>query len=185
MLQHYRNDEIVMHIGGTNFQDGIIRGDASYYFSAITHVWGWATWRRAWEKYDVSIPTFPDMMKNHQFDKIFPDEKAKRFWLKNFDLVYANNKDTWDIQWMYTVSTNNGLTIIPNNNLVSNVGFDLGATHTFNHSDPMANRPTVPLHVITHPKGITVDLVADNYTYAKYLNPNKFRKLLRLLRQYT
>ena len=32
-------------ITGDNFQDGIVRGNGSYYFSKLTHVWGWATWK--------------------------------------------------------------------------------------------------------------------------------------------
>lgn len=184
MLRFYRNNEKVMHISGVNFQDGIIRGNASYYFSAITHIWGWATWRRAWKKYDVSISTFLDMFKNNKFDEIYKDKKTKKFWMKNYNLVHSNRKDTWDVQWMYAVSTQNGFTIVPNYNLVSNKGFESRATHTNNHSDPAANRPTTFLNKITHPTTITVDLEADNYTYNKYLNPNKFIKLWRLIRRY-
>ena len=48
MLATYRKHEAIMHISGTNFQFGNKRGEASYYFSRCIHMWGWATWRRAW-----------------------------------------------------------------------------------------------------------------------------------------
>lgn len=184
MLEKYKHDERIMHIGGTNFQDGIIRGSGSYYFSRITHVWGWATWRRAWKKYDAAISSFSDIVNSNQFAGLFPNERVRKYWLKNFDLVHSNKKDTWDVQWMYTVSINHGLTIVPNNNLVSNIGFELDATHTFIQSDPAANRSTESLNRIIHPSVIALDAKADTYTFTKYLNPNKMRKLWRLLRHY-
>ena len=49
LLDYYRDDERVMAIGGDNFQDGNKKTPYSYYFSKYPHVWGWATWRRAWK----------------------------------------------------------------------------------------------------------------------------------------
>ena len=185
MLAHYRNNEKVMHIGGSNFQDGIIRGSGSYYFSSIPHVWGWATWRRAWRKYDVSIKSFPELMNNHQFDKLYFSDRIKQYWLKNFELVYTNRKDTWDIQWMYTVSIHHGMSVIPNSNLVSNIGFESGATHTFNQTDPMANRSVHTIGQIIHPSTISPHTDADAYTFKKYMSPSIMLKLWRMIRQYT
>jgi hypothetical protein len=183
MLQKYKHDERIMHIGGSNFQDGKYRGDGSYYFSRINHVWGWATWKRAWQKYDVTINSFPDLLKKNQFDILLPNTNEKKYWLNNFHLVYSNNKDTWDIQWVYAMTVHHGLAIIPNRNLVSNIGFEVGATHTFNRYDLLANRATEPLNNIHHPTVISHDSNADSYTFRKYLSPNKFRKLWRLLHQ--
>jgi hypothetical protein len=184
MLEHYRHNDRVMHIGGTNFQDGKIRGTGSYYFSSIPHIWGWATWRRAWKNYDVSISSFPALLKNSEFERLFTDERIRKYWLKNFDLVHSKRKDTWDIQWVYAVSINQGLSIIPNINLVSNIGFEEGATHTFNKSDPLANRSAESLNSIVHPSAVVPDRQADAYTFKKYLSPNKISKLWRLLRRH-
>ena len=52
LLAYYRNDETVRMIGGNNFQGGKKRGDGSYYFSKLTHSWGYASWWRAWKDYD-------------------------------------------------------------------------------------------------------------------------------------
>ena len=83
-----------MHISGDNFQYGRKRGNASYYFSTLTHTWGWATWRRAWKHFDFSLTS-----------------------------VEAQ-KHIWDFQWMKTVKRNGGVAVLPNVNLVSNIGFD-------------------------------------------------------------
>jgi len=183
LLEYYRNDERVMHIGGFNYQDAIIRGTGSYYFSRLSHVWGWATWKRAWEKYDVNICTYPLLLKQKLLSSVFSDPIMERYLKRNIELVYKNNKDTWDIQWQYAVSINNGLTIIPNVNLVSNIGFDLNATHTIDDFHTLANRPISSIEKIRHPIFIVPDYCADRYTIRKYDNPNKWKKMWQLIRR--
>lgn len=183
LLDYYRNDERIMHIGGVNFQDGVIRGPWSYYFSKINHVWGWATWKRAWKKYDVDIKSFPRLLEQNGLFSLFPDSVMRRYWMKNFGRVYRKERDTWDYQWQYAMSVNNGLAILPNQNLVSNIGFDTGATHTSGGFHELSNRPTTNLTTIVHPTFVVPDIEADMYAFRKYTNPNKFRKLWHLVRQ--
>jgi hypothetical protein len=181
LLNYYRNDERIMHIGGINVQDGIHRGTGSYYFSEINHIWGWATWRRAWENYDVNVSTYPQLVEQNLFSTVFPHPATRKYWKKNIELVFNKKKDTWDIQWQYAVSVNNGLAIVPNLNLVSNIGFDSQATHTIDHFHTLANRPAASLTAVEHPSFVLPDLQADAYTMRKYLNPHKFKKLWQLI----
>jgi hypothetical protein len=182
LLEYYKNDERIMHIGGLNLQDGITRGDASYYFSKIAHIWGWATWKRAWDKFDVNISTFPD--KKGDLYRLIPDSSAREYWLKNFELVHKKEKDTWDYQWQYTLFINNGLAVLPNKNLVSNIGFNLNATHTIDSFNLLAKLSTASIVDITHPSSVVQDSQADSYTIKKYMNPNKIKKLWRLIYGY-
>ena len=179
LLAKYRDDQRIMHIGGTNFQDGRVRGNGSYYFSRITHIWGWATWRRAWEKYDVTVSTFDEFIVNNRIADIFPERRTQKYLLRDFHQVHANKKDTWDIQWTYCTMVNNGLAIIPNQNLVSNIGFGIHASHTTLH-DPLANRPTGAAGALVHPRFVIPNREADLYTFRKYKHLSKFQKFLRL-----
>ena len=43
-----------MAIGGRSDLVGT-RTSASYYFSHLPSSWGWATWRRAWQHYDIEL----------------------------------------------------------------------------------------------------------------------------------
>lgn len=63
LLARYRDDERVMTISGDNFQLGNSRTEYSYYFSKYTHIWGWASWRRAWQHYDVDMKSWTDDKK--------------------------------------------------------------------------------------------------------------------------
>src|SRR5207248_1893350 len=57
LLEKYADNPQVMHIGGTNFQQDnpTFSIAQSYYFSHIAQIWGWATWKRAWKKYDGNM----------------------------------------------------------------------------------------------------------------------------------
>ena len=183
LLAYYRNDDRIMHIGGINFQDGNVRGSYDYYFSRLSHIWGWATWKRAWKKYDVNISTYPHLLEQNLFSAIFPVPAMRKYWKRTMDKVYEKRKDTWDTQWQYTLSVHHGLAIVPRVNLVSNIGFNLNATHTIDDFDSLANRPFAPIGTITHPEFIVPDLRADRYAFRKYMSPNKIVKLWRLIRR--
>lgn len=180
LLALYRNDERIMHIGGTNVQFGRTRGDGSYYFSRKAHVWGWATWRRAWKHYDVSMRNFPLYRDSHAIGNIVPNKKMQQVMLRDFTMTYENRIDTWDYQWTFAMHQQNALSIIPNVNLVSNIGFGNNATHTADPGNPFANVPVAQLDTLLHPTFVIPDMVADEYTF-RLENPPQFKQLLNKL----
>ncbi len=163
LLEHYRYDERIMMIGGSNFQQGISRTNYSYYFSKYTHIWGWATWRRAWQHYDVDINSWNDLKGSGLLSSLCEDSYEQQYWADIFDRVALGMIDTWDYQWLYTSWCQGSLSIIPNTNLVSNLGFGIEATHTFGDS-PFANLPTNNIQNIKHPHFVIRNREADNYT---------------------
>lgn len=168
LLNYYRNEIQIMHIGGTNFQYGKRqRGEGSYYFSKYCHVWGWATWRRAWEGYDLAMRDCPDIV-----DGLDIEDFWKNIFRSNY--VAPRSIDTWDYQWFYSVCKNKGLAIIPNKNLVQNIGFGENATHTkflpkwlMKHQIQSLKMP------ILHPKTIEPHFKADNYTFRTHYGQRK------------
>ena len=161
LLIKYSNDDRISHISGTNFQYGILRGVASYYFSQYTHIWGWATWRRAWLDYDVS-------MKYFESSNIFK-QKRKKLPFSLMQDVYEGKIDTWDIQWFYTNILFSRLTIIPNINLVKNIGFGKDATHTTGNIFPYIKQtPTGELILpFKHNCSVKVNRQADKLVSTK------------------
>ena len=110
LLEKYRNDDRIMAISGDNFQFGKKRTDHSYYFSRYVHIWGWATWRRAWEKYDVTMSKWPEIKAGNWLQDIISDPPIEQVWRNNFENVYKGNIDTWDYQWTFACWINSGLT---------------------------------------------------------------------------
>lgn len=139
MLEKYRNNETVMQIGGTHTLSKTLKG-YSYGFTKYAGIWGWATWRRAWKLYDVNIEFWPAIKKAEYISKNFSKLEGM-IHEQIFDDVYNNKIDTWDYQWSLCVMLH-GLAIYPNVNLISNLGFNKDATHTFNKNDPRMNLET-------------------------------------------
>lgn len=167
LLEKYRVDERVMQIGGCNFQEGIHRGDGSYYFSKNIHIWGWATWRRAWHLYDFDMKNYNCFVSQRQIENIWPGKINQESWIKNFQSIVNGSMDTWDYQWMYAIWSQNGLSILPNINMISNIGFGDGATHTL-FDDYRMNMKTYEMDEIVHPTFVLQNVEADNYPFKKH-----------------
>lgn len=124
LLEKYRDDQRVMQISGSNFLEG--RGDdsASYYFSALNDIWGWATWRRAWRHFDLAMPDYHEFRQRKLLKTVVGDPAIAK-WLESY-LDEANRPDckVWSSQWSYAMARQGGLTIVPSVNLVRNIGFD-------------------------------------------------------------
>ncbi len=133
LLERYHDDPQVMHIAGNNPAPQACQNlDAGYLFSRFSFIWGWATWRRAWQLYDAD---FTDLEKLWQdpgsgLSQIVQDTAARRYLLDKFERTRSGELDTWDYAWFFTILKNNGLCIVPMVNLVQNIGFDEAATHT-------------------------------------------------------
>jgi hypothetical protein len=80
--------------------------------------------------------------------------------------------DTWDFLWTYTIWQKQGLTVLPNLNLVSNLGFGPGATHTIDENSPLAEIPTQQILQLDHPLHIEPDQVADRWTFENIMHLN-------------
>ena len=165
MLKYYNENESIYGIGGTNLQDGIQRGDGSYYFSKYAGIWGWASWSRAWKKYDINMSSLEEFEKENKIQKIFKDKKEQNFWLNLLKKV--PNYNTWDYQWLYTIWNHEGIYIIPNSNLINNIGFDAGGTHTMDvpswYNKLSANREEIK--EIVHPSSISISEDADRFLF--------------------
>jgi hypothetical protein len=181
MLKKYKDNERIMTISGTNSQNGIKRGGGSYYFSNYNHVWGWATWRRAWKNYDGNIEFWQQMKYKDTWKNKFKDKIQRKYWEDIFDQVYSNNGkwDAWDYPWTCCIWNQDGINIMPNDNLVTNIGFGPDATHTKSFSSEFANLPTkvVKKFELKEQEIIEIDEVADLYTFNKHFGGEGQRTL--------
>jgi hypothetical protein len=174
MLERYRDDERIMAVSGDNFQFGRKRWPYSYYFSRYIHVWGWASWRRAWKHYDVNMSQWP-MIRNGGWLKDFLDDAHEiDFWTFIFDQTQQGKIGTWDYQWVFASWLQSGLCILPNINLVSNIGFGSDSSHTSGKSK-LAEIPTEEMRFpLSHPPIVIRDSQADRHTASLF-----FRRSLR------
>ena len=165
LLKQYKDDTRVSVITGNNFQNGIIRGGASYYFSKYNHCWGWASWRRAWHYYEGGLAFWPEWSQSADWRKRMVDPVERRYWKQIFDRVHAGKIDTWDYSWTASVWHRGGLTATPNVNLVSNIGFGQDSTHTNLTSSHLSALPTGSIGDIRHADIVKHDVNADKYAF--------------------
>ena len=161
MLEKYRNDTRIRHITGCNLQHGKKWGSGSYYFSNMTHVWGWASWQRAWKAYDRTLGKYSETDAKALLSTIFEDRLIVDSWVNIFNEVKAGKIDAWGYQLDFANYFNNGLTIIPNQNLISNIGFGANATHTLDAQSLYANIPLTEMMEIVDPLSISPEKQAD------------------------
>lgn len=145
MLDKYRTDDSVMHISGARIAADASSAQANgYIFNRIPYVWGWATWRRAWQHYDAEMEKLPAYLANKADELNILGRYFKNKCIKNFMLVKNYQLNTWDYQWSFTIIERSGKCIVPTQNLVSNIGFGNDATHT-TASNQIANQPTTEM----------------------------------------
>lgn len=183
LLEKYADDERIGAICGTNMQNGIKRGRFSYYFSRYNHVWGWASWARAWKFYDVDMLLWPMIREEGYLRSLVPEAQALDYWAKNFHAVYEGRIDTWDYQWIFACWANNMLAVLPQVNLASNIGFSLDATHTDDPFSRDAKRPTECMTwPLIHPDFVMRNELADAYTDSKHYHTSPHWTLSRIRR---
>lgn len=138
LLPRYSNEERVMEISAENYSD---RFDIkrTYVYSQCFHIWGWASWRRAWKRMDIAMKytneitisylvkrlgLFRGIMMNYYFKSL-----RKR----------VPNLNTWDTAWYLSILANDGLVICPGVNLALNIGTDGGTHYNKGYKDPYAH----------------------------------------------
>jgi hypothetical protein len=186
LLSRYRYDQRVGSISGNSFLPKGIHVGESYYFSAYTHSWGWATWRRAWNCYDREMHDW-NAFCDAGWLRLIVGKAAAGYWQPLIEQVYRGIVDTWDLVWLYSCWKSGFLTCVSTVELVDNIGFGSDATHTLDEQSPLG--PTQPLVLpLCHPKvmqprrDFDAQLLTDHYrrSWNKELL-RKLRKLRRLL----
>ncbi len=184
MLNYYKNDEQVMQVCGSNFQRGIVRGDASYYFSMHSFIWGWATWRRAWKYYDFNLHNI-ETDKALNLDYYTSNKGLKRYWKQTFLYSKKHVFNTWDYQWGLTILKHKGCSLVPNVNLITNIGNTDNSAHgSADDTSWTVNQQVGVLKEITFASKVELNKEADVFFYEQALKPknNLVQKVVKTWR---
>lgn len=161
MLEYYKDDERIMLVSGDNQSPKCQKLEESYYFTKHVHIWGWATWRRAWQKNDTSMKDWPQISASGAFDHLFKNPRYNFYWKQFFNILHDNRVNSWAGPWVYSVWKESALAIAPKHNLITNIGFGKDATHTKSGSI-YAQMQTAELDFpLVHPKYVLADAKLD------------------------
>lgn len=167
LLDYYRHDTRIMAISGNNFQQGQQRGLYSYYFSQLPHCWGWATWRRAWRMYHVAIEHFEEIMAEPTYREFTHHTLANVAWRSFFMKTYHHEIDSWAYLWTFANFVNHAFTILPQYNLVKNIGFGEEATHTIDKGKKLSIEAASIVFPLHHSPYMCLHKEAEDFTYAE------------------
>ncbi len=128
LLERYKNDMRIMLVSGYNKQETWSSNQYDYFFSHFGGIWGWASWKRAWQHYDFEMRQLEEFTKFKNFKHLLGN-KLGLIREKQMKNVFLKDIDFWDYQWGFARHINSGLACVPSKNLVENIGFGEDATN--------------------------------------------------------
>jgi hypothetical protein len=126
-LDHYKNEPSVVQVGGFTISPpvGMVKDS---FLLPVTTTWGWATWQRAWEHFDLDLPDLDAARQDADWMRLFNFDGSSAYTKMLEDRIAGRN-DSWGILWWYAVSRKRGLVVYPSKSLVWNGGFDGSGVH--------------------------------------------------------
>jgi hypothetical protein len=180
LLHRYRDDERVWAIMGSNLMSEVpSRSSGSYHFSAHGYgaYWGWAGWRRVWKHYDVDMKDWPHLRDSGLLEAHFLGTAERRQVYDYFENTWNGAIRSWDYQFDLARLTNHALNIVPGVNMVRNIGFGSGGSHTTNANHPNHGRQERDIELpLRHPRHMLVDKEWDRAYFMDRVRPTAFRR---------
>ncbi|MBS0286837.1 MAG: glycosyltransferase family 2 protein [Proteobacteria bacterium] len=125
-LALYENDSKVASIHGYTFPFKTALPDT--FFLKGADCWGWATWKRAWDKFESDgqklLVKLKEKKLGYEFD--FDNTQPNIQMLKD---QIAGKNNSWAIRWNASAFIHDMVTLYPGMSLVRNIGFDNSGMH--------------------------------------------------------
>ena len=172
LLVRYRKDPRVVAISGTKVHCPQTTSDYSYFFSKYFHCWGWASWRRVWQHYDVQMCAWPQAYRGGLLKQISDSRDEECYWGRILDKQFRGHFDAWAYQMVFNCWQLGGWTAIPSTNLVTNIGFDHRGTHTHDGNHHLAAAGTDELGALRHPPRMERHVAADREMFRHAFAPD-------------
>ena len=96
--------------------------------STYPESYAWATWDRAWKKYDDEL-TWANNASVEELKSIVGTTFGALRWKQNFSDASAERIDTWAYRWLASMWEHQWLMVSPNRNISTYEG-NLSGTHT-------------------------------------------------------
>jgi hypothetical protein len=129
-LERFREDTRIGTISGDYFLPPDLLLEQPYYFSKYFQIWGWATWRRTWQRYRFDLSFESDANWRKILEEVHSAPLESKYWLEVLEGLKKGAVNTWDYQLMFISWRERLLHVMPTRNLVSNIGYRPDATHT-------------------------------------------------------
>lgn len=169
LLEKYKIDTRIWWISGNNYCEEKKIADYDYFFTTYGHSQGWATWKRSWEHFDLTMSKFPiyrDYLRKYDS---YHTKKEAHFFSPMKERLYNNDyakSHQWASQFGFAIRSNGGLCITPRKNLVTNIGYmgthsgGINKTHNISVNEDFV--------IKKHPDFVLVSKEYDLYHFKNY-----------------
>lgn len=186
MLEKYKYTENVAMVSADNYTPlKSIKSD--YLFSNYGHIWGWATWKRVWDKFDVEVPDLEQAVANDLSDMIFFSKSEKKYHKQYFTIwlekIKNKTENAWGPQFFFFRRQNNLLSIVPKVNLASNIGIFSSRTSIKAKNNNFYFESTENYKVLKHPREIAWDVTYEQYHFRKHILASNFKRYLMIIKK--
>lgn len=178
LLNKYKDDTRIMVVSG---HSGKYNSDKySYVFTKWFNCWGWATWRRAWNYFDIELKDYKLFKEENAIDRYLVDKWDRFIIMKDLDLYSPLEASSWAYIFAYHILCQYGLCIQPCTNLIKNIGMGIeNSTHcTVFNEDVDVSSINFPLK---HPHFIGPEPELNNSNMFKYFKNSAIRKFFRII----
>ncbi|MSO64432.1 MAG: glycosyltransferase family 2 protein [Alphaproteobacteria bacterium] len=186
-LQYYENDDRVVCVTGTKFPCEPRTLPYSYRFSRMFIGWGWASWRRAWRAIDWTMAAWPAMRDDRRIERSARSAAERRFYVNGFERAFRRDIEPWDWAWALTAYQRGQLYLVPDRNLIANIGWGPDGTQQRNAEHFLANLPTYEMAFpLRHPPVVAEEVESDRKMYAMIgplVGPRIVRSIRKRLRR--
>ncbi len=174
LLSQYRNNEQIFSINGSylrrrsrkKYKKRMRKGESSYYFSAYSTSWGFATWRNRWNDFSLSMEKYTHKQIVQIVEPYMTKQRQKAYWINRFGMLRRLKANHWSYQYLLHIWAHEGLCITPYLNLVTNIGF----TKQEHRKVRRLRRNAYPIMPITHPSTIEQNKKEDRYMFKHIFN---------------
>ena len=125
MLIKFKDDERIGLVSGLNLKN-FKSVDRDYYFSRFSHIWGWGTWKRVWDSFDLNGTIEDDVISISNLSQLTVSSsqcKEVHNIMKSKQALGPGNV-TWDYMFFYYRLKNKFLGVVPAQSLVTNIGVE-------------------------------------------------------------
>lgn len=161
MLSKFFDTDDVMMVAGFN-PHACDNESSLYSFTRYSRTWGWATWRTAWQRFDYGVRDWGEWRWRFKYFSFFYFDLGEALCFGRIMDSLDRRDDVWDAQWFFSLMKHRGLCVVPDANLIVNLGDGVDSTHFQSGNFPYPNLKYGNLiFPLIHPREIHANWVLD------------------------
>lgn len=172
ILDRYRDDNRIWVVCGENHDYPVTAfSNSDYIFSQFGFNWGWATWKRCWDRFDIQMKDLDDFKRENRIESSFTDPAIAQTYKRMYDRLTFNRAkpEFWTAQFGFQIVSNRGYFVIPRSNLIRNIGES--GDHTTKASRYVNVATDDSFQVKMHPRFVLHDHRIDLEQYRIRIKP--------------